>query len=47
MTTISALAVTDYSQNYGGVPVMIDGRECLINSVGEALSSTEVELIAA
>jgi hypothetical protein len=34
MTTTTTLTVVDYTQNNGGLPVIIDGRECSINSVG-------------
>ncbi len=34
MTTTTTLTVVDYTQNNGGLPVIIDGRACSINSVG-------------
>jgi hypothetical protein len=49
MTTITTLTVADYNENYGGVSVIIDGRECSIASVkGYALYCKEdpVEAVA-
>lgn len=40
--TTTLIATNDYSQNHGGVPVMIDGHECSFGSVvGYALYNKE------
>jgi hypothetical protein len=45
--TLTKLIVADYRENYGGVPVLIEGNECSLGSVvGYALYNREVPVQA-